>query len=269
MNLNNKLIIVTGGGSGMGRNLVLTLLKKGARVAAIDINEKGLEDTAALSPEKKEALATFELDITDKQAVETIIGQIISEMGPVDGIINNAGIIQPFKKLNELDYSVIERVLNVNWWGTMYITKTLLPHLLSRPEAHIVNISSMGGFFAFPGQTIYGASKAAVKMMTEGLIQELSNTNVNVSVVFPGAVNTNIMSNSGLENAVNPEEAGKQNMMLSADRAAEIIITGIEKNKKRIFVGKDAKIMDILYRLSPNRAVSFIAKKMGHHLPKD
>ena len=205
MRLNKKLIIVTGGGSGMGRNLVFALLKKGARVAAIDINEKGLEETVELVPEKKEALATFKLNITDKQAVETTISQIISEMGPVDGIINNAGIIQPFKKLNELDYSVIERVLNVNWWGTMYITKTLLPHLLTRPEAHIVNVSSMGGFFAFPGQTIYGASKAAVKMMTEGLIQELSDTNVQVSVVFPGAVNTNIMSNSGLENTKNSD----------------------------------------------------------------
>ena len=269
MRLNNKLIVVTGSGSGMGRNLVLALLKKGARVVAIDINEKGLDETAALVTENKESLSTFKLDITDKQAVESTISQINSEMGPVDGIINNAGIIQPFKKLNELDYSVIERVLNVNWWGTMYMTKILLPHLLTRPEAHIVNVSSMGGFFAFPGQTIYGASKAAVKMMTEGLIQELRETNVKVSVVFPGAVNTNIMSNSGLENSVDPEEAGKQNMMLSADQAAEIIITGIEKNKKRIFVGKDAKIMDILYRLSPNRAVSFIAKKMGHHLPKD
>lgn len=267
--MNNKLIVVTGGGSGMGRNLVLALLKKGARVAAIDINEKGLEETAGLVTSQKEALSTFKLDITDKQAVETTIKEVISKMGPVDGIINNAGIIQPFKKLNELDYSVIERVLNVNWWGTMYMTKTLLPHLLIRPEAHIVNVSSMGGFFAFPGQTIYGASKAAVKMMTEGLIQELSDTNVKVSVVFPGAVNTNIMANSGIENAVDPEEAGKQNMMLSADKAAEIIITGIEKNKKRIFVGKDAKTMDMLYRLSPNRAVSFIAKKMGHHLPED
>lgn len=269
MIFNKKLIIVTGGGSGMGRNLVLALLKKGARVAVIDINEKGLEETTALVPENKKALVTFKLDITDKQAVEKTIDQIVSEMGPIDGIINNAGIIQPFKKLKELDYSVIERVLNVNWWGTMYITKTLLPHLLTRPEAHIVNVSSMGGFFAFPGQTIYGASKAAVKMMTEGLIQELSDTNVHVSVVFPGAVNTNIMSNSGLENTVDPEEASKQNMMLSADKAADIIIAGIEKNKKRIFVGKDAKIMDTLYRLSPNRAVSFIAKKMGHHLPKD
>ncbi len=269
MRLNDKLLIVTGGGSGMGRNLVFALLAKGARVAAIDINEKGLDETAVMVTARKKALSVFKLDITDKQAVETTIHRIISEMGPVDGIINNAGIIQPFKKLVDVEYAVIERVLNVNWWGTIYLTKTLLPHLLKRPEAHVVNVSSMGGFFAFPGQTIYGASKAAVKMMTEGLIQELSNTNVHVSVVFPGAVNTNIMSNSGLENAVDPKEAAKQNLLLSADKAAEIIINGIEKDKKRIFVGKDAKIMDYLYRLSPNRAVSFIAKRMGHHLPKD
>lgn len=269
MELKNKTLIVTGGGSGMGRNLVLALLKKEARVAAIDINEKGLEETAELAAEAKDLLSVFKLDITDKQAVETTIKQIISQTGAVDGIINNAGIIQPFKKLKDLDYSVIERVLNVNWWGTIYMTKALLPHLLTRPEAHIINISSMGGFFAFPGQTIYGASKAAVKMMTEGLIQELSNTNVRATVVFPGAVNTNIKSNSGLETTADSKEAAKQNSMLSADKAAEIIITGIEKNKKRIFVGKDAKMMDILYRLSPNRAVRSIAKKMARHLPKD
>jgi len=269
MRLTDKLLIVTGGGSGMGRSLVFALLAKGARVAAIDINQKGLEETVAMIANRKEALSVFKLDITDKQAVERTISQIISEMGPVDGIINNAGIIQPFKKLADIDYAVIERVLNVNWWGTIYLTKTLLPHLLTRQEAHIVNISSMGGFFAFPGQTIYGASKAAVKMMTEGLIQELRKTNIRVSIVFPGAVNTNIMSNSGLENNVDSEEAAKQGSLLSADKAAEIIINGIEKNKKRIFVGKDAKIMDILYRLSPNRAVNFIAKKMEHHLLKD
>lgn len=270
MKIENKTIIVTGGGSGMGRELVLALLKKGAVVVAIDINEKGLKETADLTVVKKDRLSTFTLDITDKLAVETSITQIISKVGQVDGIINNAGIIQPFKKLNELEYSTIERVFNVNLWGPIYMMKTLLPHLQKRPEAHVVNVSSMGGFFAFPGQTIYGASKAAVKMMTEGLIQEFKNTNLHVSVVFPGAINTNIMSNSGIETNVSTKEAAKQNsMLLSADKAAEIIIAGIEKNKKRIFVGRDAKIMDLLYRLSPNRAVGFIAKKMEHHLPKD
>ena len=269
MRLNDKLILVTGAGSGMGRSLVLTLLERGARVAAIDINEKGLEETTELATDKNEALSTFKLDITDQQAVETILSQIISKMGSVDGIINNAGIIQPFKKLNDVNYAVIERVLNVNWWGTIYITKTLLPHLLKRPEAHIVNVSSMGGFFAFPGQTIYGASKAAIKIMTEGLIQELRHTKVQVSVVIPGAVNTNILSNSGLDTKVDKKEAANQNLILSPDKAAGIIVKGIEKNKKRIFVGKDAKTMDLIYRLSPNRAVGFIAKKMGHHLPND
>ena len=270
MKVHSKHFIVTGGGSGMGRNLVLQLLKKGASVVAVDINQKGLDETSSLADNSKSALQLIQLDITDQKAVQETIAKIISENGPIDGIVNNAGIIQPFKKLNDLDYSVIQRVFNVNLMGTLYLTKTILPHLLGRPEAHIVNVSSMGGFFAFPGQTIYGASKAAVKMMTEGLIQELRNTNVHVSVVFPGAVNTNIMSNSGLGNKVDPSAAAEQsNMMLSAEKAAEIMIDGIEKNKKRIFVGKDAKTMDLLYRLSPNRAVSFIAKKMGHHLPKD
>lgn len=270
MKVQNKLIIVTGGGSGMGRQLVLGLLGKGARVVAIDINEKGLAETLELAGKYSESITTFKLDITDKDAVKTTVDQIIEDHGSVDGIINNAGIIQPFKKLKDVDYAVIERVLNVNLWGTIYLTKTLLPHLQTRPEAHIANVSSMGGFFAFPGQTIYGASKAAVKIMTEGLIQELSGTKVHVSVIFPGAVNTNIMSNSGLETKVDAAQAASQNsMLLSAEKAAEIMIAGIEKNRKRIFVGKDSRIMDYLYRLSPNRAVAYISKKMGDHLPKD
>jgi short-subunit dehydrogenase len=124
---------------------------------------------------------------------------VIAAHGVVDGLINVAGIIRPFVKLNELDYDVIQRVINVNLYGTIHMVKAFLPHLLERPVAHIANVSSMGGFLPVPGQTIYGASKAAVKLMTEGLYAELLDTNVGVSVVFPGAVATEITSNSGVE----------------------------------------------------------------------
>ena len=269
MKVADKLWLVTGGGNGMGRSLVLALLGRGARVVTIDINQKGLDETVALAEPINGSLSTKVLNITDKEAVEKIIAQIISENGSIDGIINNAGIIQPFKNLNELDYPTLERVFNVNFWGTLYLTKTVLPHLLSQPEAHIVNVSSMGGFFAFPGQTVYGASKAAVKMITEGLIQELRNSRVRVSVVFPGAIRTNIMANSGLEvsgKQASPEK--EDSRALPADKAAEIMIEGIEKNRSRIFVGKDSRMMDYMYRLNPDWAMRFIAKKMKDHLPK-
>ena len=123
--------------------------------------------------------------MSDKAAAEALPQQVIDRFGAVDGIINNAGIIQPMVPVADLDYGVIQKVLNVNFYGVLYLTKAFLPHLKARPEAHIVNTSSMGGFLPVPGQTIYGASKAAVKLFTEGLWSELADTNVKVTVVFP------------------------------------------------------------------------------------
>jgi len=107
---------------------------------------------------------------------------VIEAHGKVDGLINCACIIQPFVKLNDLEYEAIEHVMNVNFWGLMYMTKTFLPYLMDRPSAHIVNVSSMGGFLPVPGQTVYGASKAAVKLLTEGLHSELRETSVRVTI---------------------------------------------------------------------------------------
>src|SRR4029077_20400389 len=125
------------------------------------------------------------------------------------------------------------RVMNINFYGTLYMIKTFLPHLLTRPEAHIVNISSMGGLLPVPGQTIYGASKAAVKLLTEGLNSELSNTNVKVTVVFPGAVNTNITKNSGLNTPAQSATGNKSIKILSAAKAADIIAEGMENDRYR------------------------------------
>jgi short-subunit dehydrogenase len=263
MKAENKTIIVTGGGSGMGRELILNLLAKGAKVAAIDVNEKALQETGALVGDRNVNLSLFVTDITDRAGVEGLLEKVISKFGAVDGIINNAGVIQPFIKVNDLSYEVIERVMNINFYGTLYLIKTFLPHLLTRPEAHIVDISSMGGFLPVPGQTIYGASKAAVKLLTEGLHSELSGTNVRVTVVFPGGVNTDIIKNSGLEMPKLSSEKAKSHKILSAVDAAQIIIDGMEKNRYRVLVGKDAKMMDLLYRLNPAYAAGLIAKKMG------
>ena len=262
MKVQNKVIIVTGGGSGMGRELVLNLLAKDAKVIAIDINQSGLEETVALAGANKDALSTFVIDITSKTEIEALLEKTIAQFGFVDGIINNAGIIQPFVKVNELGYEVIERVMNVNFYGTLYMTKTFLPHLFTRPEAHIMNISSMGGFLPVPGQSVYGASKAAVKLLTEGLHSELTNTNVKVTVVFPGAVNTNITKNSGINMPQPTGSEAKSMKVLSAEKAAQIIIDGMEKNGYHVLVGKDAVFMDLIYRINPRRAANFINKKM-------
>jgi short-subunit dehydrogenase len=256
----DKVIVVTGAGSGMGRATALELLRRGARVAAVDRNETTLAETAALAVERPDAIATFGVDITDRAAVDALPGAVVERFGAVDGVINMAGIIQPFVRLNDLDDATIERVFAVNWWGTLHLTRAFLPLLLQRPAGHVVNVSSMGGFLPVPGQTIYGASKAAVKLMTEGLHSELKDTAVRVTVVFPGAVATNITTNSGVSI---PNVGGdRARKILSAEQAARLIVDGMEHDRYRVMVGSDAKMMDRLYRLTPRRAAGFIANQM-------
>jgi NAD(P)-dependent dehydrogenase (short-subunit alcohol dehydrogenase family) len=267
MKVLNKVFVVTGGGSGMGRELVLLLLKKGARVAAVDINPETLGETIALAGDKKSLVSSHVLNITDRAAVEALPDQVIAAHGAVDGLINNAGIIQPFVRINDLDYAAIDRVLKVNLYGLIYMTKAFLPHLLKRPEAHIINTSSMGGYLPVPGQSIYGASKAAVKLLTEGLNSELLNTNVRVTLVFPGAIATNIASNSGLDLPGGNDAEASTMQAMPADKAAQIILDGIEKNSYHIMVGSDAKLMNFLVRLNPKNAAKFIYKQMASLLP--
>lgn len=268
MKVQNKVIVVTGGGNGIGRELVLNLLSRGAKVAAVDINAASLQETVKLAGDKAKDLAVYPLNITDKAAVEALPAKVIGHFGAVDGIINNAGIIQPFVRLNDLDYEAIQRVLDVNLYGTLYMVKAFLPHLLERPAAHIANISSMGGFLPVPGQTVYGASKAAVKLMTEGLYAELLNTNVKVTLVYPGAIGTNITANSGVE--VNrPASDGREPSIkpLAPEKAAAIIVDAIEQDRYSVLVGSDARFMDFIYRLNPKRAAGFIYNQMKALLP--
>lgn len=261
MQLATKTIVVTGAGSGIGRELTLQLLQKGANVAGVDINPGSLSETGRLAGVGEERFKAFDLDITSLEAVNRLPGLVTEHFGAVDGIINNAGIIQPFKLVKDLSLEDINRVMNVNFYGTLYLTKAFLPLFLQRPEAHITNISSMGGFLAVPGQTLYGAAKAAVKTFTEGLYAELLDTNVGVTVVFPGAIATNITENSGLGK---PTSTGGDSGMkpLAAGKAAEQILAAIEKNRFRVVVGSDATFLDRLYRFNPRYATQFIQKKM-------
>jgi len=260
MKVSSKVLVVTGAGSGMGRELTLQLLAKGAHIAAVDISENGLAETKQLAGAAANRLSTHLLNIADREQTARFPEEVIKIHGKVDGLINNAGIIQPFIPINELSYETIDRIMQINFMGTVQLTKAFLPYLLRRPEAHIANVSSMGGFIPFPGQSFYGASKAAVKLFTEGLYAELQGTNVQVTIIYPGAVSTNIMANSGLEQP--KTTAAQANRTLSAQQAATIMIRGIEKNKTRILVGPDARMLDMLYRISPSWAIRFISKQM-------
>jgi len=262
MKIENKVWVVTGGGSGMGQELTLQLLAKGAKgVAILDIHS--MDKTVELAANSSK-LTTHLVDVSNRKQVEQCISEILKAHGQVDGLINMAGIIQPFVKIRDLELEQIEKVMNVNFYGPLYLIRAFLPHLVERTEAHIVNVSSMGALFPVPGQVVYGASKAALKLLTEGLYSELADTNVHVTVVFPGAVKTNIVENS---NIVIPKTAenGKSEA-LAADKAASMIVEGIEKNYFRVLVGSDAWIMDLYSRFRPRTAAKMIYEKMKNLL---
>ena len=266
MKLAGKTIVVTGAGSGIGQQLVLELFKRGARVAAADRSVEGLNETAKLAnADVRLSLHTF--DVTDRAAAQALPDEVIAHHGHVDGVINNAGIIQPFITVNELEFDVIERMMDVNFYGVVNVTKAFLPHLLERPEAHIANVSSMGGFLPVPGQAIYGAAKAAVKLMTEALYAELLETDVGVSVVMPGAVETNIAENSGVQ--IEVDEDAEKYKSTAADKAAQIILDGIEDNDLHILVGSDARLMSLAQRIAPKAAVRLIQRQMKDLLDND
>jgi NAD(P)-dependent dehydrogenase (short-subunit alcohol dehydrogenase family) len=262
MRVSGKAWVVTGAGSGMGRELVLELLRRGGRVAAVDVSDTGLRETASRA-QAGDALSTHVVDITDRLAVDELPDAVVAVHGAVDGLVNNAGIIQPFVPVAELDHDAIRRVLDVNLMGAVHMVKAFLPHLLDRPEAHVANVSSMGGFFPFPGQTVYGASKAAVKLLTEGLYAELLDTRVRVSVIMPGAVDTAITANSGVEG---PDVDAGSVRMTPADKAARIMADGIEKDRLHIFVGPDARLMNLAVRVAPGPAIRFVQRQMAKRL---
>lgn len=259
MNLSGKVVVVTGAASGIGFALSKLLISKGAKVAMIDLTEDSLKSAQSKIDESASKTSLHVADISNKARVAQLPDEIEKTLGAVDVIVNNAGIIQPFVNFDSLEDAVIEKVVNVNFWGVVHMIKSFMPHLKKRPQAHIVNVSSMGGIFPFPGQTLYGATKAAVKLLTEGMYAELNGSNINVTLVIPGAVATNIAANSGLDMKSLSDSKFKA---LPAEDAAKMIVEAIEKNKPRVLIGSDAKSLDKLYRLNPVWAINFISNKM-------
>lgn len=196
-------------------------------------------------------------------AYEALPGRVVAALGQVDGLLNVAGIIQQFTPFADLAYEEIEPVLAVNFWGVVHTTKAFLPHLMARPEACVVNVSSMGGLAPVPGQTVYGASKAAVKLLTEGLYAELRGTSVAVTVVFPGGVATGITTNSGVTAPVSADEASASTKLTTPQDAARQIVEAVERGSYRLVIGRDARMLDLLARLSPRRATDTVAKRMA------
>ena len=261
MKVKDKVVVVTGAGNGMGREITLELVRRGAKVAAVDMRQDFLDETKKLATALGGKVETFVVDVTDAAKVAALPAQVEKALGATDVLMNNAGIIQPFVKINELDMAAAQRVINVNFYGPLQMVKAFLPGLLNRPEAHILNVSSMGAYAPVPGQSVYGASKAAVKLFTEGLRSELMNTKVGVTVVFPGGIATNIAGNSGMH--IEAPADMKAPKTTPAPVAAKAMVDAIENNKPRICIGSDAKMMDRLSRLNPVMAANIIYKQMA------
>lgn len=256
-NLKNKVAAVTGAGSGIGRSLALNLAARGCHLAISDINEDELKKTADMIKESGIHVSTFTLDVSDREKVYEWADYVVNEHGQVDIIINNAGVAV-HDSLEDISYENYEWCFNIVFWGVVYGTKAFLPHLRKRPEANIVNISSINAMVPFPHNGPYNSAKCAVRGFNETLIQELRTSNIHVTSVHPGGIKTNIARNMRFVKGVN-ENMNKEYLVKSSDilfrttpeECAEKIVRAIIKNKKRLMVGLDAKFMDIMSRLSP------------------
>jgi NADP-dependent 3-hydroxy acid dehydrogenase YdfG len=254
-NLNEKVVALTGAGSGIGRCLAIQLSQLGTHLSLADVDEEGLKETKALLS-KDIIVSTHLVDVADRGQVYAWAEETIKAHGHVDCIINNAGVAFT-ASIEEINYKDFDWVFKIVFYGVLYGTKAFLPHLKKRPDAHIVNISSVNGFIATPRNGAYACAKHAVKALNQTLQQELKNTSVNVTSVHPGGVRTNIARNSGSDDS---EEIQQERIVgfdqiagTSAEKAATIIIKSILKNRKRQLVGVDAMVIDVLSRLFPQK----------------
>ncbi|MES2684465.1 MAG: SDR family NAD(P)-dependent oxidoreductase [Pseudomonadota bacterium] len=257
----NKVAVVTGAGSGIGRALALALARRGARLALSDIGEAGLNETGALAVALGATVHLQRLDVSDRQAFEAYAAAVVAHHGVVHQVYNNAGVALN-RGILDSSYAEYEKVLAVNLWGVIHGTKAFLPHLIASGDGHVINVSSLNGLLAYPGLSHYCASKFAVRGFTEVLAIEMLQGGhpVAASGVYPGGIKTNITANSqvlskSLGVPVDAERASKYDAKLlrfSADTAAEIVLDGVAKKRLRILVGSDARMVDKLVRALPS-----------------
>ena len=262
---------VTGAAGGIGRALALELAARGCDLALADRDEAGLAAVAAeIGRDGKRKVSTHRLDVGEPGQIQDFAQAAIAAHPQLNIVINNAGVAL-IGQFSEIDQAQMDWLFNINFWGTVHATRAFLPHLASRPAAHIVNLSSIFGIIAPPGQTAYCAAKFAVRGFSESLRHELAiaNSPVRLSVVHPGGVSTNIARNSRTgygvtDNARRVESIDRFEALAKTTPAAAAlrIIEGIEKNQPRILIGNDARFADLLQRFRPATYWKVLAKQM-------
>jgi short-subunit dehydrogenase len=268
-NFQGNAAAITGAASGIGRALALELAARGCDLALADVDVAGLESVSKeIASAHGRRVTVRRVDVADARQVEDFAQAAVAEFPSLCIVINNAGVAL-LGQFEEFDNSQLAWLMGINFWGVIYGTRAFLPHLRSRPQAHIVNISSIFGIIAPAGQAAYSASKFAVRGFSESLRHELkmSNSTVRLSVVHPGGIATNIARNArtgvNVREAVNMAELGDRFAKLartSAAAAAQRIIRGIEGNEPRILIGADARLLDVVQRLMPARYWAVLAR---------
>jgi short-subunit dehydrogenase len=276
---------VTGAANGIGRALALELAARGCDLALADRDEAGLQTLAAEiakseqptseqptsgKPTGQRKVTTHRVDVGEPAQIADFASASIAAHPALNIVVNNAGVAL-LGQFTEIEQAQMDWLININFWGVVHATRAFLPQLSRQREAHIVNLSSLFGLVAPPGQTAYCAAKFAVRGFSESLRHELqmANSPVRLSVVHPGGVATNIVRSSRTgtgvtDNARRAEtiERFDQVAKTTPQAAALRIIQGIEKNQPRILIGNDARLMDILQRLRPATYWAPIARRI-------
>lgn len=256
MKLGNRVAVVTGAGSGIGRGIALALARRGCHLVLADIAQEGLSQTAREIRESGARVHCYRLDVADREAVRELAQAVEREHGGAQLLVNNAGVALggTFEQVSEEDF---DWLMNINFHGVVSMTRAFLPQLKRSEEARIVNISSLYGIVSPPGQSAYSASKFAVRGFSNALRHELAGSNVGVTVVHPGGVATSI-AQSARAPAGAPEEEVRRHraiaqklLRMPPEQAGEIIVRGIERRKARVLVGFDAVVVALLERLMP------------------
>jgi NAD(P)-dependent dehydrogenase (short-subunit alcohol dehydrogenase family) len=272
--IRGRVAVITGAGSGIGQALAYDLARRGAKLAISDIDATGLAETTKQLRVIGAPVHAVRLDVTDRAAVLRYADDVVAEFGVVNIVINNAGIAF-IGDVEQMSFDQIERVMDVDFWGVVNGTKAFLPHLIASGDGHVVNISSLFGLMAVPGQSAYNAAKFAVRGFTEALRQEMlvSGHPVHVTCVHPGGIKTSIVRNAGAVDAVDKgslvEFFDKKLAKTSAATAARTIRRAVLGNRPRAVVGWDAKILDLFVRLTGpgyQRIVSLVAGRVTPHV---
>jgi NAD(P)-dependent dehydrogenase (short-subunit alcohol dehydrogenase family) len=251
----DRVAVVTGAGSGIGRALTYALAQDGAHVAASDIDQTGLAETQAAC--RPGHVTTYRVDVADRDAVSAYAEDVRRDLGPASMVFNNAGV-DLFASVADMSWKDFDWLIGINIGGVVNGTKAFLPQLFesgsTQRPARLVNLSSAFGLIAVPYQGAYSTSKFAVRGFTEALRQEMivERRPVTVHCVHPGVVRTNFGTNMRTADTEDPELAAKhfqRAALTSPAKAAQLILRGADKNRARILIGPDGRAMAAMPRL--------------------